>query len=347
MSDVVVDRSWTFVDAAEAAWRRYRGGGVMGTSFRNQVLRTWGNVVGRDRAVADLHEFTQAAGGIGAAARSLGMAESTLRGLRDYFASLPVHLSAFGGASIDEAIDHALRSGENSKIEFKEAIPKQVRDLANEIAAFASSGGGLILLGIDDGGRVIGFAEPRERVEGVVQMVEPTPRVHIALRGHSGKLVCAIAVEPGDSPVYYVDHRPYISDGSLSRPAKPDEVLRLVRSRDVVWEREALLKRQAEWTQADDELAAYISRGRDLLETAEKTTAASFFDLARAWWEESQAFLQSAFGASAASAFHTTGFVQVPSGAGDIRDWCSQIKAKLQFLIGVADRHRQDRPQEN
>jgi len=49
-----------------------------------------------------------------------------------------------------------LRAGENQSVEFKQSIPKQSSDLANEIAAFASSNDGLILLGVSDDGKVVG-----------------------------------------------------------------------------------------------------------------------------------------------------------------------------------------------
>ena len=220
MQDIAVDPGWEFVDAVSAEWQRYSGG-VMGMGYRTTVLRTWGNVVGRDRAVAGVNEFVERAGGAAKAAENLGMSTTTLRKLRRYFEGLPGHT---------DPVDRALEAGESSSVEFKEAMPGQVRDLAKEVAALATSGGGLILMGVADDHTIVGFDDSKERVEGVMQLVSPSPAVRVELHERRGRQLCAIFVEAGDEPVYYVDGRPYLRDGSLSRPARPDEVVRLVRA---------------------------------------------------------------------------------------------------------------------
>ncbi len=50
-----------------------------------------------------------------------------------------------------------LRSrGEGQNLEFKREFPKQATDLAKEIAAFATSNQGTILLGVSDSGDLVG-----------------------------------------------------------------------------------------------------------------------------------------------------------------------------------------------
>ena len=44
--------------------------------------------------------------------------------------------------------------GESQNLEFKEEMPNQISDLAKEIAAFATSNTGTILLGVEDNGTV-------------------------------------------------------------------------------------------------------------------------------------------------------------------------------------------------
>jgi hypothetical protein len=88
MQDIVIDPEWEFLDAVRAAWERYSGG-VMGMSYRTTVLRTWGNVVGRGRAVGGLDRFIEDSGSAVSAAERLGMSASTLRRLRRYFECLP------------------------------------------------------------------------------------------------------------------------------------------------------------------------------------------------------------------------------------------------------------------
>ena len=77
----------------------------------------------------------------------------------------------------------ALRSqGEGQQLEFKEDFPAQGHDLAKEVAAFASSGGGRILLGVADDVRLVGLTAPDaaardahvRRAQGIVSSVRPT-----------------------------------------------------------------------------------------------------------------------------------------------------------------------------
>ncbi|MEZ4502675.1 MAG: ATP-binding protein [Dehalococcoidia bacterium] len=136
---------------------------------------------------------------------------------------------ADGMPAFPSTVDEALGAGEGQHVEFKAAMPKQARDLATEIAAFASSGGGWILLGVDDAGRVVGFDAALERVEGIVKLVDPSPSVTVWIESHGQVPLCVIRVAAGETPPYFVESRPYVRRGSLSEPASPDEVRRLAR----------------------------------------------------------------------------------------------------------------------
>lgn len=197
---------------------------------RTTVLRTWGAVVGRERALRRLADFLEELGGTGKAARALGMSAPTLRRVKQYSNSLPED-GPRPELEIAARIEAALRSGEGHTVEFKEALPPQLRDLAKEVAAFASSSGGIVILGVRDDGSLAGFGEARERVDGIVQLISPTPRASVETIEYSGTPLCVILVEKGDAPVYYVEGRPYVRVGSISRPATPDEVVALVEAR--------------------------------------------------------------------------------------------------------------------
>lgn len=223
MQGVIIDPSWEFVDAVNAAWRRYTGG-VEGMARRTTVLRTWGAVVGRERALRGLAVFLEESGGAGKAAQVLGMSPTTLRAVRQYFNSLPED-SPHPELNIIARTEAALQSGEGPTVEFKEGLPPQLRDLAKEVAALATSGGGLVILGVRDDGSLAGFDQPRERVDGIVQLVNPTPRARIEVVTLFGQNLCVIDVAKGDAPLYYVQNCPYIRDGAVSRPATDHEVI--------------------------------------------------------------------------------------------------------------------------
>lgn len=123
--------------------------------------------------------------------------------------------------------------GENETIEFKREMPKQARDLAKEIAAFSSTRGGMILLGVEDNGTIVGIRnvhdpairdEFRLRIVGVCQTIEPPVRPNLFWAMANGVGVLVIIVEKGAEPLYYVDSRAYIRHDTVSRPATPAEV---------------------------------------------------------------------------------------------------------------------------
>ncbi len=131
-------------------------------------------------------------------------------------------------------------SGEGQNLEYMEVFPQQARDLAKEIAAFASTNPGTVLLGVSDDGSLVGLADTAtpaqrdellRRVEGLCRgTVKPsiTPKVTWAIETDQNVLV--IQVPKGTEPVYYSGHIPYVRHLSESRPAEPHEVVERIRS---------------------------------------------------------------------------------------------------------------------
>jgi predicted HTH transcriptional regulator len=122
-------------------------------------------------------------------------------------------------------------------LEFKEDFPPQTTDLAKEVAAFATSGGGKMLLGVADNGDLKGL--PTEdgsardahvrRAQGIVSQVRPPVKAGYRLAEENGCFVLCIEVDAAQAhPIFYSEHRPYVRDGSISRPASPDEVQQIV-----------------------------------------------------------------------------------------------------------------------
>ncbi|MFG6433591.1 helix-turn-helix domain-containing protein [Roseateles sp. LYH14W] len=150
---------------------------------------------------------------------------------------MPVPPWADGQLTAD--LKHLCAQGETQELEYKSALPKQVSDLAAEIAAFSSSNPGQILLGVADDGSVVGLAacdsqtardQLAERVAGICRLVKPSvhPVLKWAVEGEM--VVCVLQIPKGPAPMYYVGHRPYVRRLTSSRPAEPDEVIEAVRA---------------------------------------------------------------------------------------------------------------------
>ena len=118
----------------------------------------------------------------------------------------------------------ALADGEGQRIEFKEDLTGNASDLCKEIVAFATSNDGVIVIGVNDDGEICGYGDQRERVEPLVTSVRPLPSADVDLITMQGHPICMVRVSKGAGPVYLYNERPYVRQGSLSRPATPDEV---------------------------------------------------------------------------------------------------------------------------
>jgi ATP-dependent DNA helicase RecG len=119
--------------------------------------------------------------------------------------------------------------GESQANEFKEDFPAQAHELAKEVAAFATAGGGMILIGVHDDGTVAGLSDVDtdglyHRAQRISEQVSPAVKHRVSLC-HDGGIVLVICIEKDQNePVFYYDGRPYIRVGRTSRPASPDEV---------------------------------------------------------------------------------------------------------------------------
>ncbi len=130
--------------------------------------------------------------------------------------------------------------GENQDLEYMESFPQQARDLAKEIAAFATSNQGTILIGVSNAGDLVGLDDAStfegrdkllRRIEGICRgTIKPaiTPVARFAVESDHPVLV--LLVPKGSQPVYYSGNVPYVRHITESRPAEPHEVIELVRA---------------------------------------------------------------------------------------------------------------------
>lgn len=128
--------------------------------------------------------------------------------------------------------------GESQELEYKSELPSNTRDLGKEIAAFATSNTGTILVGVDDTGELVGLSECNSpegrdqmirRLEGISKgTVKPsiTPTAKFAIE--DSKVVLVIIVPKGAQPVYYSNNVPYVRHLTQACPAEPHEVIERV-----------------------------------------------------------------------------------------------------------------------
>lgn len=142
-----------------------------------------------------------------------------------------------------DRIARQLRLGEDSEWEFKEIVFRGDRpvgprrnDLADEIAAFANGGGGLLLCGVRDSGEIVGMSRPRldevDRllVELSTDAIDPPVRIRVLRREIEGKAILVVEIPPGDAQ-HDSPGGSFVRVGASKRRMTADERLRLAQRR--------------------------------------------------------------------------------------------------------------------
>lgn len=131
-----------------------------------------------------------------------------------------------------------IQNGESSGVEFKRDV-LQSHDLAKELVAFSNLDGGMVLLGVDDDGSIVGLT--RDRLEEWVMTtcrdkIRPgiIPFFEVLRDVEAGKNVAVVRVPRGadvHSLWHYNRNIYYIRVGTQSREPTPEELSRLFQQR--------------------------------------------------------------------------------------------------------------------
>ena len=125
--------------------------------------------------------------------------------------------------------------GEDATIEFKRALPHR-NSLADEIAAFANARGGVILIGIDDDGEVVGIdRQELNRAEKMVveicqDSIDPTVLIFTEKLRIDDKNLLKIEV-PKSLFVHKTSNGYFVRQGSSKREMPTEHLARLFQSR--------------------------------------------------------------------------------------------------------------------
>lgn len=123
-----------------------------------------------------------------------------------------------------------IKRGECSTVEFKRA-PKGV---AETVCSFLNTEGGVLLVGVDDGGGIVGAPpDAEQRVSDDLQGISPPPRAVVSTVAIGEKTLVVVEVERSPH-LHAVGNVVYIRIGRNKRPLAVDEVVsRAVESRRV------------------------------------------------------------------------------------------------------------------
>lgn len=125
-------------------------------------------------------------------------------------------------------------NGESTSVEFKESLPEPRRKIAHEMAAFANSEGGVILVGVLDNGVVCGVTDPDQVIRDVANLardaVKPALNPQIRRVTITNHTLVAIEIQRTILP-RQVDGKHYLRVGTTVREATSEEIAALYTNR--------------------------------------------------------------------------------------------------------------------
>jgi hypothetical protein len=135
-----------------------------------------------------------------------------------------------------EQLNSILDRGEGQHTEFKSDFPKQAHDVAKSMVALSNSGGGILLLGIDDHGRPVGIKKTSEaekpsneidRLANIARGCSP-PLCPTIGSIHVTSDITVVYAELPHSPLSTYRGKVYIRVGATSRKANAEEIKKLI-----------------------------------------------------------------------------------------------------------------------
>jgi len=119
--------------------------------------------------------------------------------------------------------------GEGFNVEFKAQVPLKVRDIAEEICAFANAAGGYVLIGVNDKNKVLGVDidnRSRSAIQNAISDISPSVHTEIYPVEVDDKTVWVIDVSSGRNKPYMFSGALYIREGSNTQKMTTAEEVR-------------------------------------------------------------------------------------------------------------------------
>ncbi|SHI74100.1 ATP-dependent DNA helicase RecG [Mesonia phycicola] len=129
----------------------------------------------------------------------------------------------------EKNIKSFIASGEGYNIEFKVSIPSKIKDVTEEICAFANAAGGTLLLGVNDNNIVQGVTfnnAKRSALQNSINEISPALHCKIYTVIVDSKDVVVIEVPSGENKPYVLSGAIYVRQGPNSQKLTTVEEMR-------------------------------------------------------------------------------------------------------------------------
>ncbi len=122
-----------------------------------------------------------------------------------------------------------ISSGEGYQAEWKRSVPSKVKELTEEICAFANAAGGTLLVGVDDNNQIIGTAVTNAKLSAIqnsVNEINPPVQVSLETVNVEGKSILCIEVPSGKQKPYVFSGAIYVRQGPNTQKLTTAEQMR-------------------------------------------------------------------------------------------------------------------------
>jgi len=120
-------------------------------------------------------------------------------------------------------------SGEGYNAEFKITVPSKVRELTEEVCAFANAAGGVILIGVDDQNKIKGVNidnSKRSAIQNSIGDITPSIHCNLSIIEVDGKSIGVIEIPSGPNKPYVLSGAIYVRIGPNSQKLTTAEQMR-------------------------------------------------------------------------------------------------------------------------
>ena len=127
-------------------------------------------------------------------------------------------------------ISELIRKGECETIEFKKSLAES-REIGETVCAFLNKRGGVILIGVDDDGNVVGVRVRHGTLENlsnfIRETIRPKPIFSIEVYAVENKVIIFIEIPEGRDKPYFFKGRAFIRIDAVNKLLEREEIFEM------------------------------------------------------------------------------------------------------------------------
>lgn len=126
-------------------------------------------------------------------------------------------------------IKSIIAAGEGYNAEFKVSVPSKIKEITEEICAFANASGGVVLIGVDDANTIKGIIidnAKRSAIQNSINEISPVIKCDFNIVEIDGKDIAVIEVPSGHNKPYVLSGAIYVRQGPNSQKLTTVEEMR-------------------------------------------------------------------------------------------------------------------------